>query len=335
MPKALDSYNEVGFLRPLWNKAKRIGVNPRYWLYRANWNLVKKFHYVTSFPIHIDIESTNFCNLKCSMCPHAIENFEMAKGFFDFDLYRKIIDEGAARGLSSVKLNIRGEPLLNKRLPEMVAYAKQKGILEVMFNTNGLLLTPDKTRELVAAGLDYLIVSIDGDTKATYDAIRKGGDFDTLVKNLEFFVAHRKEKRLQKPLIRLQYVEMEENTHEVQAYLNRWRDKVDVMTVNRYSNRGCGERQVHGMTPVGRANCPHPWRRMSIAWNGDAQICCGDWNNVCVLGNAKDHTLHSLWHGEKFKAYRKKLKALQLNDIPCCKDCFVLASYVWDKPKQA
>ena len=89
MSKILDSYNEIGFIRPWLNKIRRIGVNPRYWMYRGNWWLVKKFHYVTPFPIHIDIESTNFCNLKCTMCPHSLENFEMAKGLFDFDLYKK------------------------------------------------------------------------------------------------------------------------------------------------------------------------------------------------------------------------------------------------------
>jgi len=40
----------------------------------SHWWLVNKLHYITHFPIHVDIESTNFCNLKCTMCPHSIED---------------------------------------------------------------------------------------------------------------------------------------------------------------------------------------------------------------------------------------------------------------------
>ena len=332
MPKMLDSYNEVGFFRPWINKYRRIGINPRYWIYRGNWWLVKKLHYITDFPIHIDIESTNFCNLKCTMCPHSLQDFKMEKGYFDFDLYKKIIKECAQHGLSSLKLNIRGEPLLHKRLVDMVSIAKEHGILEVMFNTNGILLTPQKTRELVEAKLDYIIISIDGATKETYDRIRTGGDFNVLKNNIEYFIQYRKEKRLNKPLIRLQYVEMKENSHEVDQYLAMWNDKVDVMTRNRYSNRGCGEnREIFDLTSIGRANCYHPWRRLSINWQGNAQICCGDWKGACVLGNVREKTIYEIWHSEKFNKYRKQLMARKLDEIPCCKDCFVLAGYIWKK----
>jgi len=270
------------------------------------------------------------------MCPHSIDNFEMKKGFFDYKLYKKIVKESAQKGLSSLKLNIRGEPLLHRRLVDMVAFAKENGILEVMFNTNGLLLTPQKTRDLVEAGLDYLIVSIDGATKETYERIRVGGNFNVLKRNLEYFIQYREEKRLNKPLIRLQFVEMQENTHEVEQYLAMWHDKVDVMTCNRYSNRGCGaERKAFDMVSIGRANCYHPWRRLSINWQGGAQMCCGDWNSLCVLGNVNEQTIYEIWHSERFNDYRKKLIARQLDKIPCCKDCPELASYIWEKEAKA
>jgi MoaA/NifB/PqqE/SkfB family radical SAM enzyme len=331
MSKVLDSYNEIGSIRPWINKIRRIGPNPYYWLYRGNWWLVDKLHYITRFPIHIDIETTNFCNLKCTMCPHSLEDFKMAKGHFDFELYKKIIKECKKYRLSSLKLNIRGEPLLHKHLVDMVSIAKENGILEVMFNTNGTLLSPQKTRDLIEAGLDYLIVSIDGATKDTYDRIRVGGDFNVIKSNIEYFIQYRKDKRLRKPLIRLQYLEMQENKHEVEQYKAMWQDKVDVMTHNRYSNRGCGEgREAYNMVAIDRANCYHPWRRMSIDWQGNAQMCCGDWNNRCILGNVKNESIYDIWHSEKFNEYRKKLLAHELNDIPCCKDCFVLASYKWE-----
>lgn len=331
MRKILDSYHEVGKIRPIFNRIRRVGFDIPYWKYRFNWWLVNKLHYVTPFPIHIDIESTNFCNLKCTMCPHSLGDFEMSKGYFDLNLYRKLVGEFKKHRLKSLKLNIRGEPLLNRKLADMVALAKAAGVLEVMFNTNGLLLTPERTRELITAGLDLLIVSIDGASADTYNRIRKGGDYNRLVENLEYFVQYRRKKKLSKPVLRLQFVEMDENTHEVEKYLNMWTGKADVLTVNRYSNRGCGDRQVFNMKPVGRTNCYHPWRRVSINWEGRLQMCCGDWQSRCVLGDVSDQTIHDLWHSKKYNAYRALLLKRKLDEIPCCKDCFVLASYIWQR----
>ena len=140
MAKILDSYNEIGRLSPLWNKIRRRGLDLNYWHYRFNWWLVNKLHYTTRFPIHIDIESTNNCNLRCTMCPHSIEDYSMDKGFFDFNEYKNLTEQFKQHRLKSLKLNIRGEPLLHKKLEDMVALAKESGVIEVMFNTNGLLL---------------------------------------------------------------------------------------------------------------------------------------------------------------------------------------------------
>jgi len=333
MPKIIDSYNEIGRLKPFINKRRRIGVSPRYYWYRFRWWLVNKTHHVTRFPIHLDIESTNACNLKCAMCPHGLDSFEMKKGFFDYEVYQKLVPEFAREGLCSLKLSMRGEPLLHPRLADMVRLAKDAGVVETMINTNGLLLDEGKIRDLYKAGLDYLIISIDGATAETYNGIRRGGDFNRLVSNIEAAVAIRDEMRLKKPLIRLQYVLMPENEHEVDTYLGMWQDKVDIMTVNRYSDRGAGDKKRFPYSPIGRSNCYHPWRRLSVNWNGDAKMCCGDWEDRCVLGNVKETSISDIWHGDIFNRYRKLLKREELDKIACCKECFVLASYKWRKDK--
>jgi len=149
-----ESYKEIGFFRPKFKKYSRIGLDLNYLFYRLNWYAVEKFHYITNFPVHIDFETTNFCNLKCTMCPHSLDGGFGEQGIMDFDIFKKVIDEGAGEGLKSIKLNIRGEPLLHPRLADMVRYAKTKGIIEVMFNTNGLLLDKAKTKALIEAGED-------------------------------------------------------------------------------------------------------------------------------------------------------------------------------------
>lgn len=330
--KNIDSYQEIKALHPKWRKYSRLGFVPSYWAYRVQWHIVERFHYITRFPIHIDIETCNVCNLKCVMCPHSVGTMDNP-GFIDFELVKGIVDEGSRYGLKSLKLNIRGEPLLHQGLEDMVAYAKKKNILEVMFNTNAMLLTPERTRGLIAAGLDYIIISIDGATKQTYENIRIGADFETVCNNIRFLSEYRSKNKLKKPLIRLQFVKMKENVHELPLYIEQWKDYVDVMTANDYSNRvnTCIERTTRQTLPYARANCPHPWRRLSVTSSGNILMCCGDWYERGTLGNIRKDSIYDIWHGDEMNTRRALLKAAELDKIPSCKDCFVLASYKWRK----
>ena len=100
-----------------------------YLINRFRWHYYPRMHYVSSFPDHVDIEASSACNMKCPMCfHHKIPKDQV--GSMDFDLYKKIVDECAAHKIFSIRLSWRGEPLLNPKLPEMVRYAKQKGINE-------------------------------------------------------------------------------------------------------------------------------------------------------------------------------------------------------------
>ena len=64
-----------------------------------------------------------------------------------------------------------GEPLLNRELPRMIAYLKERGV-EVLFNSNGTLLTPAWQEALARSGLDQFRCSIDGARPETYAHIR-------------------------------------------------------------------------------------------------------------------------------------------------------------------
>ena len=77
------------------------------------------------------------------------------------DVYRRIIDEGVEQGLCALKLQSRGESLIHPDILECVAYAKEKGVLDVHITTNGLLLSDEMARGLVENGLDLLVLSYD------------------------------------------------------------------------------------------------------------------------------------------------------------------------------
>src|SRR2546428_2776903 len=111
--------------------------------YRRQWFEAPANFVVRDFPLNLDIETTGVCNLLCPFCSTTFKQWGPdAPGYMKMDLYKRIIDEGAANGLYAIKLSFRGEPMLHPHLVEMVAYAKAKGILDVTFNTNATLLRP-------------------------------------------------------------------------------------------------------------------------------------------------------------------------------------------------
>lgn len=323
-------YHEIGFTKSTISKIKSYGLDYRYILYRAKWNLLGKRPFATAAPIHVDIETASSCNLKCTMCPHGKEGYDMEKGIMKDELARKIIKDCIDSGVTSIKLSGRGEALLNKHLVDYVHMAKQGGILDVMFNTNALLLTEEKSRALVDAGLDLLIISIDGSTKDTYNAIRIGSDYDTVIANLNHILDYKKSKSTNKPMIRLQFVKMEENIHEFEEFNRMWKDKVDVIVGLDFSDRtDGGDKSAMKRVKTGRAYCPHPFRRLTINSSGKALMCCVDWDNKYPVGDMNTDTIKDVWHGKRIQTGRTCIKNLEHNKIPSCRDCFSPISYTW------
>ena len=286
-----------------------------YFDYRKKWKEYPQEKIVGDFPLHLDIESTNACNLKCPMCGR---NWMKEKiGYMDWKLFTKIIDEAVRYHLPSIKLNYRGEPFLHPDIVKMVKYAKEKGILEVQFNSNGVLLSKKKAKELVEAGLNRIIFSFDGASKETYEKIRKGSDYEKVIDNIKNLIKIRNEKKLKRPLVRVQMVKMPGNKDEVEDFVKMWTPIVNRVAISTERNpRGTKEKIEHFA-------CPQIWQRLMICWDGEVRMCCGDWYGEIVLGNAQKESIYNIWHGEKLKEIRKFHSEGKFNEIPVCAKCEV------------
>lgn len=147
---------------------------PEYQEYRRCWEEYPKKFTVRDFPMHLDVEISNRCNLRCTFCDKLPVLSRDQLGDMDLQLYRRILDEGEAGRLFGLKLSYRGEPLLHPNLVEMVAYAKAKGVLDVYFNTNGMLLTQEMSHRLIDAGLDRISISIEGTDPEVFEEKDEG-----------------------------------------------------------------------------------------------------------------------------------------------------------------
>ncbi len=298
-----------------------------YWEYRRKWHENPQKQIVGEFPLHLDIESTRRCNLRCPMCPRTIKlerGEKIEEGDMDFELFKKVVDEGTDNGLCSIKLSYLGEPLICKDLIKMVAYAKNKGIVDVMFNTNGVLLTKSMSKGLIDAGLDKLFISFDSSLKERYEKIRVGASFERVIENVKNFVQLRNESRSSSPIVRVSMVVMKENKEEVLDYIKLWKSIVDLIGFVDYINpQGMDKEKRYTVKRHQRSNfvCPQLYQRLFVHWDGKIGLCCTDYDAECGFGNAKDTSIKDVWLGEKMRRIRELHNKGEWHKVPLCARC--------------
>ena len=274
------------------------------------------------YPEGLDIGITNLCNANCIMCPHS----RLKKmGTMDMKLYKKIIDNCSKLGIKQVTLSFFGEPLLDKTLIEKIKYAKDKKMF-VAFYSNASLLNETWANDLVLSGLDSITISLDGNSKETYDKIRRNLDFDVTKKNIHGLVNMRKALGKNNPKINLVLVELEENKKEIGDFYREWKDKVDSINIINMRNWANdldkkGTKESFHYKKIVRKPCSLIWQRMIVDWNGDVVLCCDDWNHSTILGNLKNQTIEEVWKGDKLKEIRKAHMEGKFHKIKLCSAC--------------
>ncbi|MBI1952754.1 MAG: radical SAM protein [Candidatus Omnitrophica bacterium] len=296
--------------------------DPRFQEYRRRWAQFPERFTVGEFPIHLDIESTGVCNLRCPFCATTMKNWgPEVPGYLKWELFTRIIDEGAAEGLFSIKLSFRGEPTLHPKLPEMVAYAKQKGILDVYFNTNATLLTGALIHRLIDAGLDRISISFEGTSKESYEAYRVGAQFERVVANVQTLRRLRDERGLGIPQIRVQSVMLAELRERFSEYVNFWEATADEIAYLDHRREG-PEDDHRGL--VADWACPFLWQRMTILWDGTALPCLmhgvSDFS-LLALGRAGAQSIRSMWLSEEASRYRRLHAEGQAHKLQACDRC--------------
>jgi len=125
---------------------------------------------------------TKRCNLRCRHCYAGAEG-EQGPDAISTDAAKGIIDDLASFG-SPVLLFSGGEPLVRRDLPELAAYAVERGMRAVV-STNGTMITPSMARDLKDIGLSYVGISIDGGQEV-HDRFRgMPGAFNRAMQGLE------------------------------------------------------------------------------------------------------------------------------------------------------
>lgn len=299
-------------------------MGPEFKKYRQSWDQAEK-GLRPDFPLHLDIDVTTACNLACPMCPagnsgHIFPGFK--KGLFlDFSLYERALKEGGEYGLPSVRLGVTGEPLLLGDIARWVRAARQSGVLDISLITNGQLLRPETSLELIEAGLTRLMISVDAASERVYRQVRPGGQWDLLLKNIDGFLEARAGLKSALPLLRLSFVEMGRNLSDRQSFEERFSGLADYLSFQRYLNILGGEEtdfRPAGSLPAAvggsKTFCAEPFTRMAVHADGGLFPCCSDFGRLKPIANLASASLFSAWNS---KAAAFLTGAEAANHEPC------------------
>jgi len=122
------------------------------------------------FPGTCTLSITPRCPCKCVHCSADRFVTEKRRELVTDEL-KSVIDQAVDLGVSNVVFT-GGEPMVRQDLYDLIAHV-DKNRAHVMIFTSGVLLTEKNVARLASAGLDSLNVSIDADSAAVHDELRR------------------------------------------------------------------------------------------------------------------------------------------------------------------
>ncbi|MBN2846016.1 MAG: radical SAM protein [Deltaproteobacteria bacterium] len=284
------------------------------------------------FPRRVTVELTNHCNLNCSMCPRRF--MTGPKGFMTGSLFTRIIDEMAEHPGTVLVPFFRGEALLHPEFLTMIAYARPR-VGSVQLATNATLMDSSIAQGLVDLEVDFVSFSIDSINPAIYGHVRKNGNLERVLGNIDYLCAAREKKKSNVPQIQVSVVETEDTSEGVRDFIHFWSEKVDRIRVykehSKDGNFGSLDGDGEEAPSMLRKPCVKLFNDLVIYWNGEVALCNHDWNRIESLGSVEDCSIQQIWQGETYELQRRAHMGIgEMEDL--CKRCDHWEAY-WRKGK--
>ncbi|MEA5090923.1 radical SAM protein [Solidesulfovibrio sp.] len=279
----------------------------RFAAYRRDWDRASRMEYVPEYPLYIQFELTNYCNLHCKMCHFASYSHEAQhKKHLDLALFTRVLEE--CRGLvPSAMIGSASECLLHPEIETIIHRLGAGGFLDTIIHTNGVLLTDRIIDAILASGISRLNVSLDAATPETYRRIR-GGSLEKVERNIRRFLEKRAQRGGRLPYLRVTFVKLDDNMHEYDMFLDKWSGVADRVDFQAYSPL-CGEDEE---TPLCAADVQHdcslPYRLLSFDYDGNAYPCCSYYMKFLGMGSVVDTPVATIWRSAPMEALRRSLR---------------------------
>ena len=300
-----------------------LNTDEKFSSYRDLWHRAARYEVLTDFPLHLDIELSGKCNLKCESCfQNGLIRSEL--GSMKRDLFENIIEEGIRRGLCAIKLQIRGESFLHPELFDFIRLAKRKGVADTQITTNGTLLTNEKMYQTFESGLDGIIFSIDSHHESS-SAKRRAGESTSVEGIITRFLEKRERLGQRKPWVRIQSAisdAAEGSLARAEDFLRRKFPLADSFAGSRlYDFRDDEDSMPDLPTNYKFLPCSYLMQRLAIFWDGAVTTCCMDYNGKLSLGHVSESSIQDIWLSEKMQSFRRTHLSGGRDAMPVCRHC--------------
>jgi MoaA/NifB/PqqE/SkfB family radical SAM enzyme len=288
---------------------------------------------VTPFVVFVD--PSDACNFKCKFCPTGdrdlMKSVNRPLTRMNFELFKKIADDmtNFPSKVKVLRLYKDGEPLINKELEKMVKYAKDIGASErIDTTTNASLLTKERGKALVDAGLDRINISIYGVSTENYKSFSDAKvEFSTILQNVQDFYEVRGNCEM--------VVKVNGDTlsnQEKEIFLQKFGNSTDKIFIEHtmacwpnFELRGGvevnNEVGIYGQELTDIDACPYPFYSFSINSDGLVSVCFLDWGRKLTVGDVKSQSVQEIWDGKPMRSYRKMFLEGGRKGHPTCGGC--------------
>lgn len=319
-------------------RLKRMSFAKRFNFLKSCLNFVYRRTQPWSWPVHMQIELTNYCNLKCPVCPTGIGAINRKPLAMDVSLFEQLMDE-VGQCLLTLCLWGWGESILHPQLAEILRIASQHNVITIL-STNGQNLNDEKMYEAIASyPPTHLIVAIDGLTNETNSLYRVGARLESILAGVHR-IAHAKSKNHSPyPLLQMRYMIMKHNQHELPHVRSFAKEHLfDLLTIRTLSTIDFHEGKHRELLPdddTFRAYqydhserihlkdfvCQHAFSFPTILADGTVVLCEQDYNAQQPYGKVTHGcSFRDLWFSKRAVTIRKTVRDAR-NNFSFCKNC--------------
>lgn len=291
-------------------------------------------------PEVFNIETTNYCNMKCIMCPRTTL-MTRKNIWIEDDTFRKIIGQIKPHsnqdltkfwdfieneyGLTGnepnedtfyfrvvsrcVILHGYGEPLLDKNIIERIKVCSEQDI-PTYFSCVPANLTLERARDVMDAGLTVFKFSIDALDDEWQKRVRGNqNNFDDSYRTLLEIIDLKKQKGYKTLLVPTMIaLSQDSDSRKMHSeFMELWKDKDVFAYVKSQDNRWLLEEDTNmkNHSHYETQYCEFPWTSLTVMADGSVVPCTQDYDIEMVLGNVNEQTLEKIWNGPKYQKIRE------------------------------
>ncbi len=289
-------------------------------LYNELQNSKKPNHLKLDYPLTVNLELVNRCNLECVMCYQGYRNDAVLSKFSD-DTLDRMFKDFEKNKLSALMLSV-SEPLLFKNIEKILVKAKEAKIMDIFLFTNGALLNDEKANMILDNHVTRLFISLDAATQESYNDVRvpvskrllKENRLNYVEKNITNFIKKRNERNLKLPLVRVSFVVLDKNKHEVENFKKKWVNTVDsidfqverpVELFNSVKEKDFSYQKINENKSL---DCSKPWSELCIYADGSVSPCCAFIGRKIPLANVNKHSIKEIWENQNMQRVREGIE---------------------------